>query len=93
MNIYHPGDESLSRTIVSEKATLIHKETIMDKIQNKAWFVLGIVCAIVALYLGFTLWTTGGFFAWLWKLPVGIFAAMAAVQFIDVGVNGDQPPR
>ena len=86
---------NLSKTIVSEKATLIQKEIIMDKIQNKAWFVLGVICAVVALYLGFqclfgeawSLWQ------WLWKLPVGIVAAMAAIVFCDVGVNGDQPPR
>ena len=63
--------------------------------QSKPWIVLGlgIVCAIVALYLIFTLLSTGGFFAWIWKLPTAIFAVMAAIQFIDVGVNGDQPPR
>ena len=54
---------------------------------------MGIVCAVIALYLGFQLLTVGGFFAWIWKTPVTILAAMAAVQFIDVGVNGDQPPR
>ena len=67
----------------------------MDKIQNKPWFVLGVICAVVALYLGFqclfgeawSLWQ------WLWKLPVGIVAAMAAIVFTDVGVNGDRPPR
>ena len=63
------------------------------EIQNWGWFVLGCVCAVIALALGFQLWTTGGFFAWLWKLPTAIFAVMAAIQFIDVGVNGDQPPR
>lgn len=62
-------------------------------IKSWGWFILGTICAVVALALGFQLWTTGGFFAWLWKLPVGIFAAMAAIQFIDVGINGDQPPR
>ena len=91
MSIYYPGDESLSKTIVSEKVPLINKERIM--IQNWGWFITGCICAVIALYLGFTLWTTGGFLAWLWKLPIGIFAAMAAIQFIDVGLNGDRPPR
>ena len=96
MNIYHPGDmRNLSKTIVSEKVTLIDKELNMNKIQNWPWFVLGMICAVVALYLGFqclfgeawSLW------AWIWKTPVGIVSAMAATVFIDVGVNGDRPPR
>ena len=91
MNIYHPGDESLSKTIVSEKVTLINKELIM--IKSWGWFVTGVICATIALYLGFQLWTVGGILAWCWKLPVVIFAAMAAVQFVDVGINGDRPPR
>ena len=62
-------------------------------IKNWFWFVAGVLCAIVAVYLGFQLLTVGGFFAWIWKLPVGIFAAMAAINWIDVGLNGDQPPR
>lgn len=84
---------SLSKTIVSEKVPLINKETIMDKIQNWGWFIAGLICAVVALALGFQLWTVGGILAWLWKLPLAVFAAMAAIQFIDVGINGDQPPR
>ena len=84
---------NLSKTTVSEKATLIHKETIMDKIQSMGWFVAGCGSAIVAIALAFQLFTVGGFWAWCWKLPVAVFAAMAAVQFIDVGLNGDQPPR
>lgn len=84
---------NLSKTIVSEKATLIHKETIMDKIQSMGWFVAGCLCAIVAIALAFQLFTVGGFWAWCWKLPVTVFAAMVTVQFIDVGLNGDQPPR
>ena len=83
---------NLSKTTVSEKATLIHKETIME-IQNWGWFVAGATCAIVAIALALQLFTVGGFWAWCWKLPVVVFAAMAAVQFIDVGLNGDQPPR
>lgn len=63
------------------------------EIKSWGWLIAGILCAVVALYLGFQLWTVGGFWAFLWKLPVAVFAAMAAVQFIDVGVNGDQPPR
>jgi hypothetical protein len=62
-------------------------------IQSWTWFIMGIVCAVIALYLGFQLLTVGGFFAWIWKTPVTIFAAMAAVQFIDSGIHGDQPPR
>jgi hypothetical protein len=62
-------------------------------IKNIGWFCAGVICAIIALYLGFQLWTVGGFFNWLWKLPCTIFAAMAAVQFTDVGINGDRPPR
>ena len=92
MNIYHPGDESLSRTIVSEKVSLINKDKIM-KIQSWGWFIAGLICAVVALALGFQLWSVGGFFAWCWKLPCTIFAAMAAINWIDVGLNGDQPPR
>ena len=83
---------NLSKTTVSEKATLIHKETIME-IQNWGWFVAGATCAIVAIALALQLFTVGGFWAWCWKLPVAVFATMAAVQFIDVGLNGDQPPR
>ena len=96
MSIYHPGDmRNLSKTIVSEKATLIDKEIIMDKIQNWPWFIAGTICAIVALYLGFQclFGEAWSIFSWLWKLPVGVFAAMAATVFIDVGVNGDRPPR
>ena len=95
MNIYHPGDESLSKTIVSEKVTLIDKENTMDKIQSKPWFVLGVICAVVALYLGFQCFfgDAWSIWAWIWKLPTMVFAAMAAIQFLDVGVNGDQPPR
>lgn len=63
------------------------------KIQSMSWFVLGCMCAVVALYLGATLVIVGGFLAWCWKLPTAIFAVMAAIQFIDVGLNGDQPPR
>ena len=37
MNIYYPGDESLSKTIVSEKVTLINKERNYDP-------KLGMVC-------------------------------------------------
>ena len=84
---------NLSKTIVSEKVTLMHKETIMDKIQSWGWFVAGVICAIVAIALTFQLFTVGGFWAWCWKLPVAVLAAMAAVQFIDGGLNGDQPPR
>ena len=93
MNIYHPGDESLSKTIVSEKVPLITKERIM--IQSWGWFVLGCVCAVVALYLGgqMVFGDVGGFLAWCWKLPTAVFAAMAAINWIDVGLNGDQPPR
>lgn len=63
------------------------------KIQNWAWFILGVICAIVAITLVCQLLSAGGFWAWLWKLPTSIVAVMAAVVFIDVGVNGDRPPR
>ena len=33
------------------------------------------------------------FWAWIWKTPIVVFAAMAAIQFCDVGLNGDRPPR
>ena len=62
-------------------------------IQNWGWFVAGVICAIVAIDLVFQILTVGGFLACLWKIPTGIFAAMAAIQFLDVGVNGDRPPR
>lgn len=62
------------------------------QIQSWGWFIAGLICAVVALYMGFQLWT-GGILAWIWKTPIVVFAAMAAVQFIDVGLNGDQPPR
>ena len=67
----------------------------MNKIQNWGWFLIGTICAVVASYLGFQMifGDVGGFWAWIWKLPVTIVAAMAAIVFIDVGVNGDQPPR
>jgi len=67
----------------------------MKKIQNWPWFVVGVICAIVASYLGFQMifGDVGGFFAWIWKLPTAIVAAMAAIVFTDVGVNGDRPPR
>ena len=65
----------------------------MNKIESWPWFILGIICAIVAITLAFQLWTVGGFWSWCWKLPTGIIATMAAVAFIDVGINGDQPPR
>ena len=95
MSIYYPDDESLSRTIVSEKVTLINKDRIMDKIQSWGWFIAGLICAVVALYLGFQMifGDVGGFLAWCWKLPVIVVAAMAAIVFTDVGVNGDRPPR
>ena len=96
MSIYHPGDmRNLSKTIVSEKVTLIDKELNMNKIQNWPWFCTGMICAIVAVYLGFQclFGEAWSIFSWLWKLPVGVFAAMAATVFIDVGVNGDRPPR
>ena len=63
------------------------------EIQNWGWFIAGLICAIITITLGFQLWTIGGFFAWLWKLPLAVFAAMAAIQFCDVGINGDRPPR
>lgn len=65
----------------------------MNKIQNWGWFIAGLICVVVVIYLIAKLLTVGGFFAWCWKLPTAIFAAMAAIQFIDVGLNGDQPPR
>jgi hypothetical protein len=65
----------------------------MDKIQSWPWLIAGVICAVVALALGFQLWTVGGFLAWCWKLPTAIVAAMAAIVFTDVGVNGDRPPR
>ena len=64
-----------------------------NEIHNWPWFIAGTICAFIALYLGFQLWTVGGILAWCWKLPTALFAAMAAIQFIDVGINGDQPPR
>ena len=58
-----------------------------------SWFVLGVICAIIALALGRQLWIICGFFAWIWMLPAAIFVAMAVVQFVDVGLHGAQPPR
>ena len=67
----------------------------MNKIQNWGWFLLGTICAVVASYLGFQMifGDVGGFLAWIWKTPVMVFAAMAAIQFLDGGIHGDQPPR
>ena len=123
MSIYYPGDESLSKTIVSEKVTLIKRRLFMnwvsffggmivailviglgvglwvlgDKktfaVQSWGHLILGATLAVVAVYLGFQLITVGGFLAWCWKLPVIVVAAMAAIIFCDVGINGDQPPR
>ena len=52
---------------------------------------LGITAAVIALYLGFQLWTTGGgFFAWLWKLPVAVIAGMVTIVAVDIGLHGDR---
>lgn len=70
-------------------------DKIMDKIASLPWFCVGCVCAVVALYLGFQCFfgDAWSLWAWIWKTPVMVFAAMAAIQFLDSGIHGDQPPR
>lgn len=63
-----------------------------DKIKVQSWghLILGIVSAIIVISLGLQLWTEGGFWAWCWKLPIGIFAGMVTIVAVNIGLHGDR---
>ena len=60
-------------------------------VQSWGHMILGVAAMVVALYLGFQLFTVGGFLAWCWKLPVVVIAGMVMVVAVDIGLHGDHP--
>ena len=84
------GGFAVAAVVVGVAALLWHFDKLKD-VQSWGHLLLGVVCALVAVALGLQLWADGGFLAWLWKFPVGIIAAMAAIVATDIGLHGDHP--
>ena len=82
------GGFAVAAVVVGVAALLWH----FDKLKVQSWghLILGITAAIVTITLGLQLWTVGGFLAWCWKLPVGVFTAMIAIVAADIGLHGDR---
>ena len=62
------------------------------EIKSKGHLILGIVAMAVTIYLGFQCFfgEAWSLWAWLWKMPTGIFAGMVAVVACDIGLHGDR---